>query len=201
MLTSQYKCYTVAPAPSPSPALQTLRTLQLANGSLIHFCRGSVLGFEGDALVNAANEGGVEGGGVDGAVNAAGGPELKRARSQLPLVAADVRIPTGSARSTPAFGSLKVRHVIHAVGPDYCALDAAQYARADLQLQSAYVAAVDAARHLKLRTIGSCLLSAGVCALAGWPLPGADTDACGGVQTSADKAWNEWVAAAQRLAD
>jgi O-acetyl-ADP-ribose deacetylase (regulator of RNase III) len=64
-----------------------------------------------DAVVTAANEGLRGGGGVDGAVHAAAGPELLQACRPL------APCPTGSAVVTPAFGLAPVRWVIHAVGP------------------------------------------------------------------------------------
>ena len=63
-----------------------------------------------DAIVNAANDRLLPGGGVCGAIHAAAGPELARA------CAAIGHCPTGEARSTPGF-RLPARHVIHAVGP------------------------------------------------------------------------------------
>jgi O-acetyl-ADP-ribose deacetylase len=66
-----------------------------------------------DAIVTAANEPLRGGGGVDGAVHAAAGPDLLRAcRALAPC-------PTGSAVVTPAFDLYPVRWVIHAVGPVY----------------------------------------------------------------------------------
>lgn len=53
---------------------------------------GSVVDFSGDAIVNAANAGGLGGGGVDAAVNARGGAELKAARMALP------QLPNGEHR-------------------------------------------------------------------------------------------------------
>jgi O-acetyl-ADP-ribose deacetylase (regulator of RNase III) len=63
-----------------------------------------------DAIVNAANSRLIPGGGVDGAINRAAGPELARA------MAAIGGCPTGEAVITPAF-KLKARHVIHTVAP------------------------------------------------------------------------------------
>lgn len=57
--------------------------------------QGSVVDFSGDAIVNAANCGGLGGGGVDGAVNSRGGPKLKEARRQLPVDENGDRIKTG----------------------------------------------------------------------------------------------------------
>lgn len=71
-----------------------------------------------DAIVNAANERMLGGGGVDGAIHRAAGPELYAACAAIPEVRPDVRCPTGEARITPGF-RLKARHVIHTVGPVY----------------------------------------------------------------------------------
>lgn len=69
-----------------------------------------------DAIVNAANPGLLGGGGVDGAIHAAAGPELLAACVTLPEVSPGVRCPTGEARITPGF-ELPARYVIHTVGP------------------------------------------------------------------------------------
>src|SRR5262245_53428401 len=69
-----------------------------------------------DAIVNAANERMLGGGGVDGAIHRAAGPELLEACARVPEVRPGVRCPTGEARITPAF-RLPARFVIHTVGP------------------------------------------------------------------------------------
>lgn len=71
-----------------------------------------------DAVVNAANERMLGGGGVDGAIHRAAGPALREACLGVPEVRPGVRCPTGEARITPGFG-LPARHVIHTVGPVY----------------------------------------------------------------------------------
>ncbi|QEE25674.1 O-acetyl-ADP-ribose deacetylase [Rhodanobacter glycinis] len=69
-----------------------------------------------DAIVNAANETLLGGGGVDGAIHRAAGPQLLATCRALPEVSAGVRCPTGEARITPGF-ELPARWVIHTVGP------------------------------------------------------------------------------------
>jgi O-acetyl-ADP-ribose deacetylase (regulator of RNase III) len=71
-----------------------------------------------DAIVNAANETLLGGGGVDGAIHRAAGPELLAACLAIPEIRPGVRCPTGEARITPGF-RLPARFVIHTVGPVY----------------------------------------------------------------------------------
>ncbi len=69
-----------------------------------------------DVIVNAANQRMLGGGGVDGALHRAAGPDLLAACRQVPEVRPGVRCPTGEVRITPGF-LLPARFVIHAVGP------------------------------------------------------------------------------------
>jgi len=69
-----------------------------------------------DVIVNAANQRMLGGGGVDGAIHRAAGPDLLAACRQFPEVRPGVRCPTGEVRITPGF-RLPARFVIHAVGP------------------------------------------------------------------------------------
>ncbi|XP_048446836.1 macro domain-containing protein VPA0103 [Pyrus x bretschneideri] len=71
-----------------------------------------------DAIVNPANELMLGGGGADGAIHRAAGPDLLQACYSVPEVRPGIRCPTGEARITPGF-KLPASHVIHTVGPVY----------------------------------------------------------------------------------
>ena len=79
---------------------------------------GDITKFDGDAIVNAANERMLGGGGVDGAIHRAAGPQLLAECEKVQEVHPGVRCPTGEARITPS-GNLKAKWVIHTVGPIY----------------------------------------------------------------------------------
>ncbi|HXH25923.1 MAG TPA: O-acetyl-ADP-ribose deacetylase [Vicinamibacterales bacterium] len=83
---------------------------------MIDVHRGDITRLDVDAIVNAANERMLGGGGVDGAIHRAAGPELLEACRAVPEVKPGVRCPTGEARITPGF-RLPARYVIHTVGP------------------------------------------------------------------------------------
>ncbi|MEM9997145.1 MAG: O-acetyl-ADP-ribose deacetylase [Bacteroidota bacterium] len=87
-----------------------------ARGPGIGVWQGDITTLDVDAIVNAANQTLAGGGGVDGAIHRAAGPDLKAACLALPEVRPAVRCPTGGARITDGF-QLPARHVIHAVGP------------------------------------------------------------------------------------
>ena len=83
----------------------------------ISIIQGNITEAATDAIVNAANTAMLGGGGVDGAIHKAAGPELLAHCRQVPVVRG-VRCPVGEARITPA-GRLRARWVIHTVGPRY----------------------------------------------------------------------------------
>ena len=85
---------------------------------MIKIVQGDITTLEVDAIVNAANQVMLGGGGVDGAIHRAAGKELFDACLRVPEVRPGVRCPTGEARITPGF-KLPAKFVIHTVGPVY----------------------------------------------------------------------------------
>ena len=85
---------------------------------MIKIIEGDITTLAVDAIVNAANQVMLGGGGVDGAIHRAVGPELYEACLKVPEVRPGVRCPTGEARITPGF-RLPAKFVIHTVGPVY----------------------------------------------------------------------------------
>eukprot|EP00927_Polykrikos_kofoidii_P056594 TRINITY_DN5068_c0_g1_i2.p1 TRINITY_DN5068_c0_g1~~TRINITY_DN5068_c0_g1_i2.p1 ORF type:complete len:272 (-),score=33.58 TRINITY_DN5068_c0_g1_i2:90-905(-) len=133
---------------------------------LLLISRGSVIDFTGDAIVNAANEGCITGGGVDGAITSAGGTALAKARRDLPIVEGTegVRCPTGEARITIG-GDLRAAWCIHAVGPNYNVQMAAHnlsLKECDAIVASAYASSMKVAKENGIKTIAFSLLSAGI---------------------------------------
>ena len=85
---------------------------------MIRIIQGDITTLAVDAIVNAANQRMLGGGGVDGAIHRAASPELYEACLKVPEVRPGVRCPTGEARITPGF-RLPAKFVIHTIGPVY----------------------------------------------------------------------------------
>jgi O-acetyl-ADP-ribose deacetylase len=123
--------------------------------------RGDITRQDADAIVNAANPSLLGGGGVDGAIHHAGGPEILEACRRVRAERYPEGLPTGRAVATTA-GRLPARWVIHTVGPIYAAsADPAG------ELASAYRESLRVADDLGATTVAFPAISTGV---YGYPL-------------------------------
>lgn len=121
-----------------------------AGRAVIELVQGEITVQEVDAIVNAANSPLAGGGGVDGAIHRAGGPEIMEECRRIG------GCPTGSAVLTRG-GRLKARFVIHAVGPIWHGGGSGE---AEL-LASAYRTSLAIARDRKIKTIAFPSISTG----------------------------------------
>jgi O-acetyl-ADP-ribose deacetylase (regulator of RNase III) len=129
---------------------------------MIQVLFGDITSMDVDAIVNAANERMLGGGGVDGAIHRAAGRELYAACLAVPEVRPAVRCPTGQSRITPGF-DLSARYVIHTVGPMW---RGGGHGEAEL-LAACYRTALTLARQHQVRSIAFPAISCGV---YGYPL-------------------------------
>jgi len=122
-----------------------------AKTSAIKIIQGDITTLETDAIVNAANQALLPGGGVCGAIHAAAGPKLAEACKKL------APCPTGDARITPGF-DLKARYVIHAVGPVW---HGGTQGEAEL-LAACYRKSIQLALHKNLHSVAFPAISTGI---------------------------------------
>lgn len=127
----------------------------------IELRRGDITTERVDAIVNAANHSLLGGGGVDGAIHRAGGPEILAACKALRATTLPDGLPTGAAVATTA-GRMPARWVIHTVGPVWAKL----IDHSD-QLESAYRESMRVAAQLGATSVAFPAISAGI---YGWPI-------------------------------
>ena len=108
--------------------------------------RGDITKLKADAIVNAANKTLLGGGGVDGAIHRAAGPELKAYCAKLHGCA------TGEAKITPGF-NLPSKYIIHTVGP---------IGEKPHLLKSCYYNCMNIAEKKKCKSIVFCCISTGI---------------------------------------
>ena len=121
----------------------------LVHRSQVELLEGDIVAQDVEALVNAANSSLLGGGGVDGAIHRAAGPELLAECRTLG------GCPTGAARLTRGY-RLKARYVIHAVGPVY----RGHPGDAEL-LAAAHRASLELASQHKIRSLAFPAISTG----------------------------------------
>ncbi len=123
--------------------------------------QGDIAAHEADAIVNAANSTLLGGGGVDGAIHRAGGPEILEACRRLRAERFPDGLPTGMAVETSA-GALPARWVIHTVGPVFSRREDRSHL-----LESCHTESLRVADSVGARTVGVPAISTGV---YGYPL-------------------------------
>jgi O-acetyl-ADP-ribose deacetylase (regulator of RNase III) len=132
------------------------------HGVTLELVEGDITTQDTDAIVNAANNSLLGGGGVDGAIHRAGGPEiLTECRKLNGCETGDAKITTG--------GRLKARYVIHTVGPVHGRNSPRRSAEL---LASAYRRSLEVAVEHGLRTVAFPSISTGA---YGYPMDDAAT--------------------------
>ncbi len=154
-------------------------TFSLKSGRL-ELERGDITQASTDAIANAANAMLAGGGGVDGAIHRAAGPELLDALREIKCTLPGGVLSTGQAVITPGY-RLAARYVIHCVGPIYDR----EGDRAPELLQSCYRRAIELSIDRGLESITFPSISTGV---YGYPLDDAAPLALDAIATACEAA-------------
>ncbi|MFW5737873.1 MAG: O-acetyl-ADP-ribose deacetylase [Spirochaetota bacterium] len=118
---------------------------------------GDITTFDGEAVVNAANSSLLGGGGVDGAIHSAGGPEILEACRRVRERDYPDGLPPGKAVATTA-GRMQAEHVIHTVGPIWHGGSDGE----EELLESAYLESLAVATDLGAQRVAFPAISTGV---------------------------------------
>ena len=143
--------------------------------TIIDVTQGDITKIRADVVVNAANSSLLGGGGVDGAIHRAGGPEILAECRVLRASTLPDGLDVGAAVATTA-GNLPAQWVIHTVGPRY-----SRHEDRSAQLRSCYQRSLLLARSLGASSIAFPLISSGA---YGWPVDDAVAQQVGAIKTA-----------------
>lgn len=128
----------------------------------IELVKGDITTQQVDVVVNAAKSSLLGGGGVDGAIHRAGGPEIIRQCQAIRSAVYPDGLPVGEVVPTTA-GRMPAKHVIHTVGPRW----GAPGGNDEVGLRSCYTSSLAMADLLGAESVAFPLISSGV---YGWPV-------------------------------